>query len=331
MNRYARELVGRFTAAANREYLKTAIIEYFGQQPNAAASGPRIMEYMREHFDDSVWNAAAKNEHEMRMSDPIPGVSIAAQLQCMNNVFIRERIDFIHTHVISNVETPDLYTVSDGIPTSRHGRGWAKLSADQMLESWKYNANHPVRARDDPSGELGVGSTPYAGPAAEHYSPGPHNSHYGMRPAGTSSAPTYSGITFCEQEHLGTSNHLMTYENTAYKNALNREVSYANTPFGVSTPMSDQRLAERRIFRSAFSVDGVENGVSRYEARLQRRHIDRDPSEGFRGESRDCQVRGYDMQSLYDRTDYHAAARDKNRPPCGPKSMHLDSNQQFWQ
>lgn len=337
MNRYARELVGRFTAASNQKYLKTTIQEYFDR--NHPGVTDRVRMYVRNHFEDSVWHAATKNEQELRMSDPIPGVSIVSQVQCMNNAFIRDCIDFIKTHIIASAETPDVYTVTDGIPTSRHGQGWSKLTANQLLESWKYNANHPIRARDDPAGELGVGACtgayvgypdnpePFVG--GNHVG-GPHNGHYGMHEGGLS-ATTSSGITFCDQDNIGTSNHMMMYEDTTYKNTLNREVSYANTPFGVSNPMADQRLMERRTFRSAFAVGGVENGISRYEARLQRRHIDRDPSEGFRGESRDCHVRGYDMQSLYDRADYHAAAREKNRPSCNPRPLRLDTSRQFWQ
>lgn len=356
MNRYAREITARFTSQSNRVYLQTTIQEYFDR--NHPQTADSVSTYMSSHFEDALWHAATKNEHEMRMSDPIPGVSIVSQLQCINNTFIRDRIDFIRTHIIANVETPDVYTITDGIPTTRHGRGWEKLTANQLLDSWKFNANHPVRARDDPSGELGVGvgygvrvhddytayndaytdgygrNGQYGEPLTAGFMPqhtmSPHNSHYGMPQSGRA-APTMSGITFCDQSGLGTSNHMFQYEDTQYKNALNREVSYANTPMGVSTPMADARLLERRTFRSAFSVGGVENGVSRYEARLQRRHIDRDPSEGFRGESRDCHIRGYDMQSLYDRTDYHTAAREKNRPPCGPRPYNLDSTVQFFE
>lgn len=76
---------------------------------------------------------------------------------------------------------------------------------------------------------------------------------------------------------------------TNYMRCLNKtDRPHELTPFGVDTPAANDRLLSRRSRK----------GIPRYEVSLYSRRVERDISEGLRGDSNDMIQRGYDMKPL---------------------------------
>ena len=117
-------------------------------------------------------------------------------------------------------------------------------------------------------------------------------------------------IDFCDQSDVGTSSYYDAQLNTPIMNAMNRDPQeHTLRPFGYANKASDERLLSRRIFRS--NEEGVENGISRHEVRLQRRNLDRDNGETFADTQYDYMARGHDMSDLIRRTNNKVRINDK--------------------
>jgi hypothetical protein len=155
-------------------------------------------------------------------------------------------------------------------------------------------------------------------PAASVFAPSrEYKEGFGNRQTGAI-AGNYSGIglsdnvsvDFCDQSDVGTSSYYSSQFDTPYIQALNRDPQpHTSQPFGYSTAASDERLLSRRIFRN--NEAGVENGISRYEVRLQRRNLDRDNGETFADTQYDYVQRGHDMGDLLRRTNAKTRVVDK--------------------
>lgn len=270
MNHFARNIVLEFTSKENIDFLKKSLNDYFNNQI--------VYRYLEEHFNENVVHFADVIEQELAMSDPLPGSTIYDQINCFNNQFIEERIGYINAHVIGKDNVP-LYIVKDGLPTSRRGLATYQRPANDILQTWRGNSGRGVQAREDNAGD--VNYNPYYGQGDNHMT---------------------TGIVFCDQSDLGKQRHLDAFENNPYNIALNKnKYAHEATAFGISTPESDQRLLNRRIFRR--NESGVENGIPRYEARLYNRHLERNIDEGLRNAEKGCMLSGYDMSSLYNRID----------------------------
>ncbi len=290
---YTQSLVTRFTSSKNTEYLYNRLLLHFPHGKGAVQS------YLHTNFQASIVHAADRLAHELNMSDPMPGVDIAGHLECFNNQFIAEGVEFITSHVLANEEA-QAYVVHDGLPTSRRGHAHHQRKADDILKIWAASPARPCELREDCAGD--VRRNPY-------YGQDNHNLH--------------SGIVFCDQEHLGQQRHIDMYENTSYKIALNgNSLPHELVPFGVSTPDSDARLLGRSIFRR--NEAGVENGIPRYESRLYNRHLERNIDEGLRNAEKGYMQRGYDMESLYRRVDHKRQARGRysDGPMCPSHANH---------
>lgn len=278
MNQYSQEIIQEFTSKENKDFLYDQLVQSFNQ--------PVITQYLREHFDSNVMNFAKSISIDLSMSDPMPGVTMESQLDCFNNQFLSRAHAFITAHVLGGEEAP-AYIVRDGAPTSRRGLAHHQKGANDILDIWRQSPAAGVTMREDCAADVG-----------------PRNSYYG---GGDNHLET--GIIFCDQSHLGMQNHISQYENTAYKRALNnQQEDHTSVPFGVSTPWSDARLMNRRVFRS--NESGVENGIPNYEARLYRRNLERDVSEGLRNAEKGYMLSGHDMSSLRRRVDFKNAARE---------------------
>lgn len=271
MNRYARGIVREFTSRENKEFLHKSLSEFFNH--------PKVFRFLEDQLDNNMENFAGVIEQELSVSDPMPGMGTLDQLNCFNNQFIKTRIDFIKTHVLMVDEHVPLYAVNDGLPTSRHSIRHYQRDPNYILKTWLGNSGRSVQAREDTAGDVDFA-----------------NPFYG------SGHQMATGITFCDQSAIGTQNHVEQYENTLYKQALNRNQGHESTVFGVSTPSADARLLSRRIFRR--NEAGSENGIPRYEARLYNRFLERDVAESLSGTERDCIVHGYDMSSIHKRLDH---------------------------
>lgn len=168
------------------------------------------------------------------------------------------------------------------------------MHANDILKTWLHSPGRGVELREDTQGDISDGRNginPY-------YSA--HDNHLS------------TGIVFCDQRSLGTQNHVEQYVNTFYKQALNKGFSHESTPFGVSTPASDRRLLERRSFRR--NEAGVENGIPRYESRLQNRYLERNIDEGLHNAEKGYKLHGHDLATLYGRVDHKNNTRALYEP-----------------
>lgn len=281
MNRYARDIVFCFGGNENREYLATQLRQYFKNHT--------VSKFVNEHIHTLVDNFIDRIEEELSVSDPVPGTTVEDQVECFNCQFIIDRIGYIRNHVLSPDEPR--YTVTDGMPTSRFGAKHHNSSADRMLQTWGMNSGRGVQGREDSHGDNSA--NPYWGRGDKHM---------------------ITGIEFCDQSEINTSNHVTQLTNTAYMYALNKDSQpHTNDAFGNATTASDERLLNRRTFRS--NEAGVENGIPRYESRLYKRNLDRDVKESLQGRERDCIVHGHDMESLLCRIDHKQIVKDKYGSP----------------
>ena len=341
MNRYSRDISVAFLSKQNANYLHQSLSQYF--------RSATVDRFLRDNLDDQIGNFSVLISRELMTSDPLPGVTIDQQITGYNNQFIADEIDFIMKNVLNprDESAPvTQYTVHDGLPTSRYGPGHHVKSPEDILKTWYYDSGRPVQSREDVAGDIGAESNQfywggqsgcmstrdifrveYSGTAYPNGGSGnyPHNFSEHMTPNKIATipyaparSPLHTGITFANQSNLGTQNHVDMYEKNSNKVAMNNmREAYALTPFGVSTPAADARLLERRTFR-------YNNEIPRYEARLQKRNLDRDVSEGLRNAERGCMVHGYDMSSIHRRMENNKNVASQYRG--APSSMDLSSN-----
>lgn len=265
MNRYSRAIIFEFTSAENRDILFDVLNSHFNNYS--------VTKYLQENLSEDIMRFSHTIQSELQMSDPLPGIGIHDHVECFNNQFIDDRIDFIESYFSEEKATS--FDISDGFSTARYN---PNLAPDDMLQSWMRNPSRSVQLREDPSGDNGAYKV---------------NPFYEMGHT--------TGITFCDQSRIGLQRHIDQFETGSMK-AMNKCRPHEETPFGVSTPAADARLLSRRIFRS--NEAGVENGILRREARLYNRYLERDISEGLRGAEKGCMVVGYDMSDLRRRIDY---------------------------
>lgn len=292
MNRYSRDISTTFLSKRNVDYLCSRLSQYF--------QSITVDKFLRDNLDDHVGNFSTLIVHELMTSDPIPGVTMMQQVMGYNNQFLSDEIDFIMHNVLDprDESAPTQYTIHDGLPTSRYGSSHHIKSSDDILKTWYCDSGRPVQSREDIAGDIGAETNQF---------------YWGSQ---SSKNSLYTGITFADQSHLGTHNHVDMYNNSNKVALNNMRDSYAITPFGVSTPAADKRLLERNIFRYG-------NEIPRYETRLQRRNLDRDVSEGLRNAERGCMVHGHDMSSIHRRMDNNHTIATQYGP--APNKMDLSS------
>ena len=121
-----------------------------------------------------------------------------------------------------------------------------------------------------------------------------------------------AGINFCDQSYLGGSLSYDMMTQTMFIQELNKDPEpHIFQPFGWACPEGDNRLLSRRIFRK--NEAGVENGIPRYEQRLQRRNLDRDIDEDLSVTQYGYKQRGHDMSDLWTRTNNKKHVIDVDR------------------
>ncbi len=283
MNRFAKNIVIAFNAQGNREYLLGSLQGHYG-------GNPTVNSFLKMHGTDLISTFSVFIEKELYFSDPIESISTPDHLNCFNNQFIMDRISYINTHVLQR-DDPPIYTVNDGIPTSRHNPSYLRGDGDNTLGYWKQDAGRGLQTREDPSSDTYKKNTFH------------------------SMGQITTGITFCDQSQLNTSPEF----NTQYMESLNKCNDYLNTPFGNATRTSDERLLSRRSFRR--NEAGIENAVPRYEQRLQRRNIERDVREGSQGTEMGCMVAKHNMEPLHCRMGLKTIAMGP--VPCDRPGLNL--------
>lgn len=287
MQRRTGEIFRQFTSASNVARLEVILARRF--------DNPAVTAFLKQNTRDFAGRFSQSMWRTYNTSAPLPGISPASELQALNNEFLDYMVTQIEQHVL--IEEVPVFTVTDGMPTSRRGLDHHLMNPNQMLETWKHNPGRNVQSRGDRAGD------------------NPNNPYH----ANTDHL-LQTGITFCDQSHMGVNQHgdMMM---TSYIRALNTGPGdYTNTAFGNSTPESDARLLSRRTFRS--NEAGEENGIPRYESRLYKRFVERDVDETFSGDSFEYQAstaqdghqRGYDMSELRSRVDYKNAKRQGQAP-----------------
>jgi hypothetical protein len=293
MNRNARAIIAEFRSKNNQDHLGNTLVNLFNDT--------LVQKYVNEHLEDLINHKIQSMEQDMYTSDLMPGISIRDQIECYNHEFIQDRAAFIKIHVLKGTEIVPKYMVKDDLPTSRFGLQHHRKSGNDILKTWEHNPTRSVQAREDVSGDT-------------H----PNNTFYGQ-----GDRHMQTGIVFCDQSDINTSNHVSQFQ-TANMMALNQtDQPHTQSSFGNPTAASDARLLARRVFRS--NETGVENGIPVYEQRLQRRNLDRDVTEGTQGRERECIVLGHDMESLHRRIEHKNRAHAKFGSP-DPRKLRLQNN-----
>jgi len=259
-------------------------------------------------------------EQELDLSDPMPGVTVTSQVESFNKQFVFYMIEYVSDHVLKKIEKPQ-YTVSDGEPTSRFGPGHHSKSANDILRTWDMHPSRGVQGRDDSHGDL-AGRNSYWGPG--------NYSDQSSQPTPNCNYPgnVQTGITFCDQSDMNTSNHLEQFHGTFYMQNLNKTApndAHFNNVIGNSDPANDRRLLNRNIFKA--NERGDVNGIKAYEQRIHRRNFDRDIKETLPGREREGLIHGYDMTSLYERNDAKRAAKTRKEVP---NKQHLEKKRVFY-
>lgn len=156
----------------------------------------------------------------------------------------------------------------------------------------------------------------------------PRNSSVGpLSPAlADSTSFVVDNVQYADQDNIGLNQHLLAYENTPYKEALNRTpFAHERTPLGVYNPAADDRLLSRRVMRNGVAGEG---SVPHYETWLYNRHYERDIGDTLSDTEYGCQTRGYDMTSLISRQNatFQPGKPDRIRiydPPIKPEGPKL--------
>jgi hypothetical protein len=285
MNHNTRTVLQLFNEDNNTSHLRTVLLQRHGKNPNAP-------QFLRQNFESMLRNFTARIAREMSDSDPMPGVTPRDQTRMLNIEFLESADEFISARLVP--ESAPRYQVGDGVATSRYGADYQMAPADAKLNAWHSNPGSSITLREDSHADSGS-STYYGG---------------GVR----------TGVDFCDQSHMNTSNHVEQFQ-TMYMRALNTDPEpHTSTVFGVATDASDARLLSRRIFKN--NDRGQEGGIRAHERRLHNRHVDRDVTETLQGREREAQTYGYNMQPIYDRIAYKNNAKvqpggsnDQPQPP----------------
>lgn len=321
MNSHAREIIYLWSRDDNLLLCWRAILAQFPNNPKVLLFMKQNFARLADQFADQMWQS-------LRLSSPMPGTTPQHQIAAFNRQFMRDRCDFIVHHVLGDEAVP-IFTVTDGLPTSRFGAAhYAQADTNAILATWNTVATQPVQARDDPAGTGGqLQQTRAAGLSTSSVTRRNRPEVSGRAPYdggynpfnGQASEHMATGVTFSDQSMLNTSSHVAALLDDPSIVALNRGApAYQEVAFGNATPASDERLLSRRIFRS--NEEGVENGVPRYEARLYQRNLDRDVDETLRNTGEmSGQARGYDMSSLYCRVAHKQSVRQFYEPNQRPR------------
>lgn len=269
MNRYNRAILSEFSSAENREHLKTSLINFF--------NNPKVFRYVNSSADGMIDNFAAKMEIELMLSDPVGKKSVYEQVEQLNRIFLAGAISELKVECYEDAAPK--YGISDGVATSRHSVNHFKKSSDDILDTWRANRKSaPMHIRDDNQGDEGQGM---------------NNLYY--------NGGLQTGVVFCDQSDLNTSQHVDRLLGTKYVKSLNGPILY-NGYLGDGSVEGDTRLLQRRVFRNGYGGK-TENGLNSYEIRLQRRNLDRDLKESLPAYEKDFIIQKHDMGSLNKRVD----------------------------
>lgn len=294
MNSHARQIIFEWRRNENLLMVWRSTLTNF-------RGNPKVYLYMKQSFPGFCDGFISYMRQTLLQSHPMPGISVAEQVDAFNREFVGRFSQFIRDHVLGDDKVP-IFSVTDGLPTSRFGADhFAKKDANCILATWSSVATPGVQARDDKAATAGTLQS------------GGYNPYYGL---GDSRVVT--GVVFADQSHLNTSSHVSALLDDKAIVALNRDApAWTTTAFGNATPASDARLLSRRIFRS--NEIGQESGVRMGEVRLQRRALDRDISETLHGDGEMSGLnRGYDMTPLYCRVQQKQLRREFYEPNQKP-------------
>ncbi len=305
MNSHSQEVIHFWSCDRNLKVCWDTIMAQFPRNP-------KVLAYMQRRYASHANVFVTMMVRQLRISEPMAGVSIQQQVAAYNRDFLRYMCDYIVNHVLGSEHVPQM-TVTDGLPTSRFGPSHHAGDGNCILATWYTTATNLPSARDDAAGDEGEGSA-WSGRSTLRST----DVRGGASRSDVDRNQSRTGITFCDQSALGTSSHVAALMDDPSFVALNRGApEYTNTAFGDATPASDRRLLERRIFHN--NELGVENGVRMGEVRLQRRNLDRDITSSLRATGEmDGMARGYDMTPLYCRVQNKQQARAFYEPPAKP-------------
>lgn len=186
MNRYAQGILSEFMSKENQSHL-------YGYLKMKFSGDVAVVGFLNNHLYTNMEHFYERMVQEMLLSDPLPGITMYDQLECFNRQFLASEESLIRDHVIGMVEETPIYSVNDGISTTRYGLQHYQGKPDDILKSWYENAGRQAQARDDNQGDIYPNNTYYnnsaIGDTVGHHT-GIINSRYNNLPGSRGSCRT---------------------------------------------------------------------------------------------------------------------------------------------
>jgi hypothetical protein len=271
MKRHARHIISLWSSPQNVEFLRERLITMY----------PMSRRVILGNLTNFMNNYETVIDKSIGMSDAMPGVTARDYVGIYNRKFM----DYMDSFLQSGNPKAMRYAVNDGA-TAGNANVYAKSTHD-ILNQWYNDAGRTNQMRDDSSSRNDMG----------------------LDSALRQSRGRRAEIDFCDQSHIGTSQHHEQLLGNSYIQALNQD--FPNYCFGTATPESDERLMSRRTFRSEGCI---ENGIPVYQQRLHRRYYEKAISDTMPSTEYDFQQRGFDlaptMHRLVRRNEQRKAVSD---------------------
>lgn len=123
---------------------------------NTRFNSPIVSRYLDKHIQHDIVRFCDKISDEMRLSDPLPNMTVSDYVTSFGVEFVNEEAKWINDTVFK--EQQPGFVVNDGIPTAASNY---RKTANTLLEEWKDAPRQGFTVREDPSGDV---YTPPVGP-----------------------------------------------------------------------------------------------------------------------------------------------------------------------
>ncbi len=200
MNHLAREVIRVFVSEQNRTILKRQL---------SKLAGPSADRFIQYDFDRIHTNYTNVIQNQLSLSDSLPGVATIDHVNTFNRQFITEMMRMIRDYV--QVDDIPHYSVGDGLPASRLLRHCNEYTPNSVLmDVWKDYPASLTQVREDPSADA-------------------HGQSYGC-----GAQYKRTGIDYCDQSQLNTSQHQDRFYRDTFFHSLNdvsdRREAYVDPP-----------------------------------------------------------------------------------------------------
>lgn len=217
---------------------------------------PRVTRFLNEHIKGHVANAAFGIEQELLTTDHMKKLSNNEIISFYTNKFLTIEKKFIDEYVLY-----DYPAINMVVESNRRN----PIIMNTQLSQWKMNPARIAQYREDPSNSI------------------------------PEVLDKNASVSYADEDHQSTYNHLAQYDLDVYKIALNTSREQ-DKPFGSQSSYIDNRNIKKRTFRNG---KYGENTVPFYERALYNRYYERDIDESTRPIEMDYKLRGYDMSDIH--------------------------------